>query len=557
MSDHPVPPGIEASKGFLDKFRQLGPNYRWWAAGVGMLGSFATLLTSTIVNIAIPDIMGALGMTPDEAQWLATAFLAAGTVTMLITAWCIRAFGIAATYLFAMLVFIGGSFLGALAGTTETLLIARVIQGAAAGLVTPIGMVVTAQVFPIRQRGMAMGLMGVGTILAPALGPTMGGYLVDHLSWRWVFLAAVPFVALSLPMAKAFFPAREETGPKPSFDWMGTLLCSLFIVGLLVGFASGQRHGWHHDPALWSIAIGTVAFFAWVGWEMFTPEPILELRLFLNPRFVAAAVVTFTVGIGLYGSTYVFPLFLQAVSQLIATDAGLLMAPAGLVMAVLFPLAGRLADLTSHRIMILIGLVFFALSNYPMIYADALTPAVTMLWWYAVGRVGLAMIFPSLNAAAMNPLPIHLIAQGSGAINFLRQLGGAFGINLISLAMQDRMVLHYDALNATQTWDNSTTAEFMRLVIAEFQHLGLIGYRGFEASFGYIQSVLAAQSTMLSYRDAFYLIGMVFVLSLIPAWFIAEQRQQPKPIERPGPAADAEASTFAAAKTDTTAKVDA
>lgn len=527
MSDHPVPEGLEATPGFIEKFRQIGPSFRWWAAGVGMIGSFATLLTATIVNIAIPDIMGALGMTPDEAQWLATAFLAAGTVTMLVTAWCIRAFGIASTYIVSMLVFIGGSFMGAAADTTETLLIARVVQGAAAGVVTPIGMVVTAQVFPVVQRGMAMGLMGVGTILAPALGPTMGGYLVDHLSWRWVFIAAVPFVAISLPMAKTFFPTREASGPRPSFDWMGTLLCTVFITGLLVGLTEGQRHGWHHDPALISLTIGCIGFAAFIAWEVFTPEPILEPRLFLNGRFVAAAIVTFTVGVGLYGSTYVFPLFLQAVSRLIATDAGLLMAPAGLVMAVLFPLAGRLADRTSHRAMILIGLVLFALSNYPMMYADAFTPAVQMLLWYVVGRIGLAMIFPSLNAAAINPLSLALIPQGSGAINFMRQLGGAFGINLISLAMLERTAIHYDALNATQSWDNHTTRELMRLVIQEFQHLGLTGYRGFEASFGYVLEVLGAQSTMLVYRDMFGLIGVVFAVSLIPALFIAGRRTRP------------------------------
>jgi MFS transporter, DHA2 family, multidrug resistance protein len=528
MSDHPVPEGIEATPGFIAKFHEFGPRYRWWAAGIGMIGSFATLLTSTIVNIAIPDVMGALGMTLDEAQWLATAFLAAGTVTMLITAWCIRAFGIATTYIGAMLVFIASSFLGAAADSTETLLIARVIQGAAAGVVTPIGMVVTAQVFPIRQRGMAMGLMGVGTILAPALGPTMGGYLVDHLSWRWVFIAAVPFVVISLPMAKTFFPGRDATGPKPSFDWLGTLLCSVFIGALLVGLTEAQRHGWYHDPTVIALVLGSVAFVAWVAWEVYTPEPILEPRLFLNPRFVAAAVVTFTVGIGLYGSTYVFPLFLQSVSRLIATDAGLLMAPAGLVMAVLFPLAGRLADLTSHRAMILIGLALFALSNLPMIYADALTPAAQMLFWYVVGRIGLAMIFPSLNAAAINPLSLALIPHGSGAINFLRQLGGAFGINLISLTMQQRTVLHHDALNATQTWDNDTTRELMRLAMTEFQNLGLTGYRGFEASFGYVTGIVASQSNMLTYRDLFYLIGAVFVVTLIPALFIAGRRAQPR-----------------------------
>ncbi|MFW6093952.1 MAG: DHA2 family efflux MFS transporter permease subunit, partial [Pseudomonadota bacterium] len=445
MSDRPVPEGLEASPGFIDKFRQFGPNYRWWAASVGMIGSFATLLSATIINVAIPDIMGALGMTLDEAQWLATAFLAAGTVTMLVTAWCIRAFGIAATYITAMATFIAGSLAGAAADTTEVLLMARVVQGAAAGVVTPIGMIVTAQVFPIAQRGMAMGLMGVGTVLAPALGPTMGGYLVDHLSWHWVLLAPVPFIALSLPMARTFFPVREESGPRPDFDWMGALLCALFIVALLVGLTQGQRHGWYDQGTVTWLAVGVAAAIAWVGWEIFTPEPILEMRLFLNARFVAAALVTFTMGMGLYGSTYVFPLFLQTISQLIATDAGLLMAPAGLVMAALFPVAGRLADLTSHRAMVLVGLTLFALSNWPMTGADAFTPTVHMLIWYVIGRVGLALIFPSLNAAAINPLSLALIPQGSGAINFLRQLGGAFGVNIISLIMRDRMVFHYNA----------------------------------------------------------------------------------------------------------------
>jgi len=522
---HPVPEGLEASPGFIALFRRIGPSYRWWATAVGMIGSFATLLTATIVNIAIPDVMGALGMTLDEAQWLATAFLAAGTVTMLITAWCMRAFGIAATYIGAMDVFVAGSFLGASADTSETLLIARVIQGAAAGLVTPIGMVVTAQVFPIRQRGMAMGLMGVGTILAPALGPTMGGYLVDHLSWRWVFVGAVPFVLISLPFARVFFPGREESGPRPDFDWPGTALCTIFIMALLIGLTEGQRHGFHHDPALIGLAIGIAAFGAWIAWELYTPEPILEPRLFLNPRFAAAAVVTFTVGVGLYGSTYVFPLFLQGVSRLVATEAGLLMAPAGLAMAALFPLCGRLADLTSNRLMILIGLALFALSNYPMTRADAFTPAAQMLLWYVVGRIGLAMIFPSLNAAAINPLSLALIPQGSGAINFLRQLGGAFGINLISLAMTRRTVAHHEALNTTQTWGNPTTSELMRLVIEEFRHLGLTGYRGFEASFGYVQSIIGAQSTVLAYRDMFLLIGAVFAVSLLPALFIAGRRR--------------------------------
>jgi MFS transporter, DHA2 family, multidrug resistance protein len=182
--------------------------------------------------------------------------------------------------------------------------------------------------------------------------------------------------------------------------------------------------------------------------------------------------------------------------------------------------------MTSHRAMIVIGLCLFAISNYPMMHVDAFTPATLMLAWYVVGRVGLAMIFPSLNAAAINPLSLALIPHGSGAINFLRQLGGAFGVNLISLAMQQRTAAHYHALNSTQSWDNSTTGELMRLVIQQFQYLGVVGYRGFEASFGYVTSIVAAQSTMLAYRDMFFLIGAIFVISLIPAAFIARRRVQ-------------------------------
>ena len=238
-----IPYGVEATPGVLVLYEQFGPSYRWWVAIVSMIGSFATLLTSTIVNVAIPDIMGALGLTLDQAQWLATAFLAAGTVTMLMTAWSIRAFGVANTYTVSMLVFIGGSVLGALADTGDILFLSRIIQGAAAGMVMPISMVMISQAFPLQQRGMAMGFMGVGTILAPALGPTIGGYLVDNLSWRWVFVVAIPFVVVSLPMATTFFPQREEKGAKPPFDWIGAFLCSLFLVTLLVALTDAQRHG--------------------------------------------------------------------------------------------------------------------------------------------------------------------------------------------------------------------------------------------------------------------------------------------------------------------------
>lgn len=531
----PLPPGLEATPGIIALYEQVGPRYPWLVTAVSVLGSFSTLLTATIVNVAIPDIMGALGMTIDEAQTLVTAFLAAGTVTMLMTAWSMRAFGIASTYVFCMAVFIASSVLGGIAATSEMMFLARLVQGAASGIVTPLAMVLIAQVFPVERRGMGMGLMGVGTVLAPALGPTIGGYLVDNLSWRWVFYMAIPFAAVSIPFAIALFPTREEKGPKPPFDWGGLLLCSAFLAALLVGLTEAQSEGWRDDRVTIALAAAALTFVAWILWEARAQNPILELRLFRNARFACAALVTFTVGAGLYGSTYVFPLFLQGVSRLIPTDSGLLMAPAGLAMAALFPLSGHLADRVSARVLVSAGLALVCWSCWLMRDADAFTPAFDMVVWYAIGRLGMALIFPGLNAAAVNALPLDLIPGGSGMINFLRQFGGALGVSALSFVLIDRTAHFQGRAMETQTWDNSGMMELMRLAQEQLSHLGFLGYQGFELSFGYVMAVVDGQSGMLGYRESFIAIAAVLALSIPPACALGPHRPTAPRSRRPGP----------------------
>ncbi len=519
-----VPPGIEATPGVLAMYERHGAAYPWWVTGVSVLGSFATLLTATIINVAIPDIMGALGLTIDEAQNLVSAHLAAGTVTMLMTAWSIRAFGILATYLFNMVLFALSSIAGGLAMTGEILFLARLVQGAASGIIMPLSMIMIAQVFPLGRRGMAMGWMAVGTVLAPALGPTLGGYLVDNLSWRWVFFMAVPFAVVSLPLALVFFPTREERGPRPSFDWVGVFLCGVFLLSLLTALTEAQSEGWYDDRVTIALAGTVISFVAWIAWEARVDEPILDLRLFRNMRFLGAAIVTFTVGAALYGSTYIFPLFLQSISRLIPTESGLLMAPAGLVMAALFPFSGYLADRFSIRTLITVGLVITAWSSWAMRDIDAYTPVLDLVIWYAISRAGLALIFPGLNAAPVNALPLELIPAGAGMINFVRQLGGALGVNLISFALIEQTAQHQGRALATQTWDNSGMGELIRLVQEEFTYLGFLGYQGFEMSFGYVMAVVTSQGSMLGYRDAFVVIAVLMLLSVLPVWMMGSNR---------------------------------
>jgi EmrB/QacA subfamily drug resistance transporter len=500
-------------------FETYGKAYTWLAVITAMLGSFATLLTGTIINVAIPEVMGAFGIGQDQAQWLSTGFLAAGTVTMLLTAWSCTVFGMRATYVGSMLVFLAGSILGGLAPNPEVLILSRVIQGAAAGVLSPLSMVINYQIFPAHQRGMAMGIFGIGVVLAPALGPALGGLLIDNYDWRYVFYLAVPFSVISIPLALMFMPPRDPDDPIPRFDWVGVLLSSVFLVSLLTGLSNGERDGWQSDIIVMQMACAGFSIVLFIWWENRVEHPLLNLSLFTHGRFLAAAVVTFILGIGLYGSTYLVPLFLQTLQHITPTNSGLLMLPAGLAMALMFPIAGALSDRIEPRYVIIVGLLLFALSSGLMRQVDFNTPYAQLLAWALIGRVGLAMIFPSLNAASLGSLPLSLLSQGSGAINFLRQLGGAFGVNLLSIFLARRSAQHSDAYTTTQV-SGTTTQELLQKIQDTLfgEHLGYL--MQFEPALGYLSRTLQGQAMVMSFREGFLAVALIFLVSVIPAFYM-------------------------------------
>ncbi|MEX2489943.1 MAG: DHA2 family efflux MFS transporter permease subunit [Pseudomonadales bacterium] len=528
-SNSRVPEGIEAMPRVLELFEFYGPAYTWFAVVTAMLASFATLLTATVINVAIPEIMGAFGIGQDEAQWLSTAFLASGSVTMLLMAWCVDAFGMRQTYVWSVLVFLFGSILGGFAHNPETLILARIIQGASAGVLGPIAMTLNYQIFPVARRGFAMGIFGIGVVLAPALGPTVGGFLIDNYDWRYVFFLAIPFSLISIPLAMMFMPVREEAGPRPSFDWTGAILSSIFLVSLLTGLSDGQREGWQSDYIVLLFATAVISATLFVWWENRIEKPMLDLELFTNPGFVAASLVTLVIGVGLYGSTYLLPLFVQGLQGITPTASGLLMLPAGLVMAAMFPVAGMLSDSFQPRFVIIAGLLLFGLSNWFMRVVDLETPFMRLLVWAIVGRIGLALLFPGLNAAALSSLPLHLLSQGSGAINFLRQLGGAFGVNMLSIFLARRTAQFSDQLATTQAPSPDTLVVLKHLN----EMLAVQGYAFMEQlilSMGYLSRTVYGQASALAFREGFYLVAIVFFLAIIPTWFMKVDRcQSPDP----------------------------
>ncbi|MBD3648220.1 MAG: DHA2 family efflux MFS transporter permease subunit, partial [Pseudomonadales bacterium] len=420
-------------------------------------------------------------------------------------------------------IFLIGSLIGGVAPNPEVLILSRVIQGASAGVLGPIAMILNYQIFPVHRRGFAMGLFGIGVVLAPALGPTLGGFLIDNYDWRYVFFLAVPFCMVSVPLAIMFMPQREGDGPLPSFDWTGVILCSIFLLTLLTGLSDGQREGWQSEYIVMLFGTAVISGTLFVWWESRIENPMLDLSLFSNPKFVAAATVTFVIGIGLYGSTYLLPLFLQVLQGITPTDSGLLMLPAGLVMAAMFPLAGTLSDRIQPRTVIIMGLVLFGISSWLMRMVDMDTPYMDLVIWAIIGRIGLALIFPSLNAASLASLPLHLLSQGSGAINFLRQLGGAFGVNLLSIFLARRTADFSEQLANTQT-SSPVTIEMLSGVRHLLAHEGFAFVEQMAISMGYLSRTVYTQAMAFAFRDGFYLVAIIFFLSVIPTWFMKVDR---------------------------------
>jgi len=478
------------------------------------------VLSTTIVNVAIPDVMGAFGISQVQAQWISTGFLAAMTATMLLTDWADKAFGQRTTMIGALTLFMLGSVLGGVAPDENVLTLARVIQGASAGVVQPLAMILLFQVFPPDQRGAAMGIFGIGVVLAPALGPWIGGLLIDSFSWHYVFFLGIPFAVLGIVLSNLFLPTRRESGPRPGFDWGGVSLLCLFLGFLLNALTNAQREGWTSDPILAQFVLAALAAAGFVWWEIRTARPMLDLRLFASLPFSAASLVAFIMGAGLYGSTYLVPLFVQTIQGLTPTQAGLLLMPSGFVLVLIFPLAGRLSDRLPAGYLIGAGMLIFAWSSWLTASIGIDTAFWTLAWWTVISRIGLGFVFPSLTAGSLKVLPRDLIGQGSGAMNFIRQLGGAFGVNLPAVFLERRTVLHADALTATQTSDNPVTMDLLARVAGIARSAGLPDHQQVPAALQFLGQVIAIQANTQAFRDGFLVVMLVFLAALLPTWLL-------------------------------------
>lgn len=435
-----------------------GPRYRWLLMLSVMVGTMASIMSSTVVNVAIPDMSHHFTLSQERAQWVSSGFMVAMTVSMLTTPWLLARYGYRRTYVGTMLLLMAGGIAGGVAAHYPLVLAARVAEGLAAGVVQPIPAIIMLRAFEPHEQGRASGMFGMGVVLAPALGPSLGGVLVDWFGWRSIFFMVLPFCLLSLWLAYRYVPttapggaARDGNGAR--LDWRGLLLGSVGTLCLLNGLVE-VRGG---DPLLAATLLGGALLalgltIAWLRRARRTGrEALLNLDLFGYRTFAMGSLVAFIYGIALFGSTYLLPVYMQMGLQLPASHVGTILLPSGIVLAITIGIAGRLTNRLPTYVMVAGGLFLLALSFalMPLIH---LTTGLWVLVAFAIlGRIGLGFILPSLNLGAMRPLDKALIPQGASAINFLRMLGGAAGVSLCAIVLEWRLAAHGDALTRPGT----------------------------------------------------------------------------------------------------------
>ncbi|MCW5744616.1 MAG: DHA2 family efflux MFS transporter permease subunit [Alphaproteobacteria bacterium] len=505
---------------------RYGSAYRWLVTGAGMMGVLSMVLSMTTVNVAVPDVMGAFGIGQDKAQWMSSAYMACMTAGMVMNAWITGVLGERRTFISALALFSCGAILGGSAPNEDVLIFARVMQGFSAGVGQPLVMATIFSVFPAERRGSAMGVFGLGVVFAPAIGPTLGGLMIEYFSWRYVFFVALPFSLLAAILSSIFMATRPLPKTLPSFDWLGFILMCAGLFGLMTGLANGQREGWDSDPITFRLAVGAVSTVAFVLWELKVQKPLLDVRMFANREFAAAAVVAFIFGAGMLGSTYLVPVFVQTVQGFTPLLAGLMMMPAGIMLAVIFPTAGRMADALPPALMVMGGLLIFALGFHFMSDADVNTTFWTLAGITMMSRLGLGFINPSLNASALKALPPDRVRQGAGAANFIRQLGGAFGTILFVAFLETRTRFHAEALTATQDYANHTSDRLIGQVKVLLHVAGLPEQVQRAGALEFLGNVVQAQSVALAFQDTFLVVAGVALVALVPAWILSRSQRR-------------------------------
>ncbi len=504
------------------------PN-KWLVALTVMFGSFMAVMDISVVNVALPQMMGSFGASLSEITWVATAYSIAEILMVTMAAWWSTLLGRKRLYLGSFALFTAGSILCGTATSFTQMIIYRVIQGIGGGALIPVSQAILRESFPPEEQGTAMAVNGMGIVLAPAIGPVFGGYLTDHFGWPWIFYINVPISILGMLMVSVFVfdPGYLKRGVK-RIDWGGICLLMVGMTVLQLVLERGEQEDWFESNFIVAGSIlGAVSLIGLVFWELWVEEPIINLRLFRNVGLTVGSSIGFVFGIALFGTTFFLPTFTQRMLGYSAMDAGLVLLPRAIALFLMMPVAGALFKRIDSRVMILIGLVLVMYSSWLLGHAtldfgfwDLAPPMIVM-------GLGMPMIFVTMSTVALGTIPRPEMTQASGLYELTRRIGGNLAYALVATivahgtqAHRAELVEYVNPLNGNYTGYTAAATNALA---------GVPPGAASQAALQLVNNTVDTQATLLAYNDVALITGALFIFA-IPLVFLLPKRKKPAPI---------------------------
>ena len=500
-----------------------------------ILCALLEIVDTTIVNVALNDMRGSLGATLTDVAWVITAYAIANVIIIPMTSWLSKQFGRRNYFAVSIVVFTFSSFLCGNATNIWELVTFRFIQGLGGGALLVTAQTIITESYPVAKRGMAQAIYGMGVIVGPTLGPPLGGYLVDNFSWPYIFYINIPIgiIATFLTILFVRSPKYGEKLSANQVDWWGIVFLAAFIGSLQFVLEHGQQDDWFQDSNIVILSVVSVfGLLAFIWRELVYEFPIVNLRVLRNTNLWTGTIMTFILGFGLYGSTFIIPIYTQSILGWTATDAGLLLIPSSITTGLMMPIIGKLLERgIPSKYLVAGGFILFFL--YSLWMHNLLTPDTSsqaMFWPLVVRGMGLGLLFVPITTLALSTLKGAEIGEGAAFTGMMRQLGGSFGIAIITTMISRLNEQHRIDLIPNISGINARTQQTINGLQKMFMGKGFSFNEALDRAYKVLDGKIMLQSTVLTYMDVFLYLGILFLVCVPFVLMLKKGAGKAKPV---------------------------
>jgi DHA2 family multidrug resistance protein len=503
-------------------------NYKWFLLANIMLGTFMAVLDATIVNVGLPKIMASFGVGLDKIEWVVTAYMLAMAVALPTSGWLADKFGYKRLYFIGLFLFTLGSMLCGRSSDENMLILSRVIQGFGAGTIQPLGMAIITREFPPHQRGIALGFWGISAAASVSFGPLIGGFLIDRFSWPLIFDVNIPVGILAM-LFTIIIQSEYKNKKTRKFDYIGFISVTIFLPLTLFALSEGNTAtnsaGWHAPYILACGAISLIALAVFITAELTAKEPLLDLRLLLNHNFGIANIILVIFSLGMFGSTFLLPMYLQNSLGYTALQAGSVFLPVGFIQGITAPIAGRISDKVSGKLPLFAGVILFAFSFYLNSNLSWLTEHKYIMFSLYLRGLAMGLMFTPLTAISLLDIPREKMAQASAITNSIRQLGGSLGVAILATMLTARVHFYSQVYGEAVKPGSVVYQQTIAKTKYYLQHqAGSSPANSAKQGQALVMSNLSKQAYIQGVNDDFLLAGIVTLIGGIPIIFLRTKK---------------------------------